>query len=280
MVYDATLKSIFRLPPNLLLSLALGKRVVVKRPLPTDAIVVHDLEPDLLYEDEDGKIIHAETHGYGLKSFTARNLVYFAIINRDYAIMPRQIVFWVGKGPVGVDNGLDCDDPDLRYRFRMVDARSIVAKTLVESGNVGEAIFAILCKYDDAEELVDKICARILSELPPDEQRDAVAKLLVLSGLRDVTPVVKEKLKRMPIAIDIHENAFLDEIWKQGEAKGESHGRLVGARETLRDMMEMKFGPLPDSIQARIEAAPDLDQIKSWSRRVLHAAALASVFDD
>jgi hypothetical protein len=76
MKYDATLKKLFRRPPNRLLSLGLGREVVVTRVLPTELITVESAHPDLLFETEHGELIHAELHGYGMQDFPVRNLGY------------------------------------------------------------------------------------------------------------------------------------------------------------------------------------------------------------
>lgn len=101
MKYDTTLKKVFKTPPNLLLSQALGRTVVVKQVLATDLIKIENAHPDLLFETEDGALIHAEVHGYGMGDFAVRNLGYFAGLLRDFGRPPQQIVFWIGPGEGG-----------------------------------------------------------------------------------------------------------------------------------------------------------------------------------
>ena len=78
MKYDATLKKLFQHPPHRLLSQALGRDVVVSRILPTELITVGNLHPDVLFETDEGGLIHTELQGYRQDGFAARNLLYYA----------------------------------------------------------------------------------------------------------------------------------------------------------------------------------------------------------
>lgn len=275
MKYDATLKKTFRTPPNLLFSLALGRKVTLTRLLPGDLITVATAQPDLLFETADGELIHAELHGYGMQDFAVRNLGYFAGILRDFGRPPQQLVFWIGPGKVGVYDGL-IFPPALDYRYRLIDVRDIEAELLLDDGAVEESIFAILCKLRDPREVVTGILRRI-GELPPEDQREAVMMLLVLSGLRGLKTLVSEEVKRMPVSIDIHENEFLEDIFQQGLEKGLEQGKETSTRDLLVELAESRFGPLPASLRLRIESA-DLSQLQTWVRRAIRASSLDEIF--
>ncbi|MBY0506999.1 MAG: hypothetical protein K2X03_23990 [Bryobacteraceae bacterium] len=91
MKYDETLKKLFQNPPHRLLSQALGLEVVVSRILPTELITVGNLHPDVLFEAEDGTLIHTELQGYRQEDFAQRNLLYYALVWRDYGRPPVQL---------------------------------------------------------------------------------------------------------------------------------------------------------------------------------------------
>ena len=283
MRYDATLKKLFQQPPNRLLSLAFGKPVTVVRMLPTDLITVENLHPDLLFEDDQGDLIHAEMHGYPMAAFACRNLIYFGLLLRDYKRPPHQVVFWIGRDRIGVSAGLSYP-PELEYSYRVIDVRDIDARILLEGGGIGEWVFAILCKVDEPEALVAEILGRI-AELPAVSQKEAVAQLLVLSGLRGLKSVVQEQVNNMPLSFDIHENEFLEEVFQEGKEKGLQEGkekglqegRLESARLLLSELLEAKFGPLPSTAQDRISQA-SFEEIQLWQRRALLSASLVSLF--
>ena len=279
MIYDATLKKLFQQPPNRLLSHSLGKDVVVARTLPTDLIRVENLHPDLLFETADGTLIHAELHGYGMEKFPVRSLIYAGLILRDYERWAEQIVFWIGPGKVGIAGGLDFP-PALAYRYRVIDVREIDAEVLLEGGPIEESIFAVLCKLGDQRETVARILRRI-GDLPVESQREAVAQLLILSGLRGLKTLVEEEAKRMPVSIDIHENEFLEDVWQQGLQEGRQEGRQEGslavAREFLLGQAEEKFGAISPEAGHRIEMA-GLDELQAWGRRLIKAATVEEMF--
>ena len=140
---------------------------------------------------------------------------------------------------------------------------------LLDSPDIREATFAILCKLTDPRAAIVHLGARIRL-LTPEEQRVAIAHLLVLSGLRGLMEVVKEEISTMPLQIDIHENEFLDEIWHQGKDDE--------ARENLLDLLDQRFGPITDvAILARIRTGGRAD-VKAWMRRVLDAPSVESIF--
>ena len=140
---------------------------------------------------------------------------------------------------------------------------------LLAGGDVEESIFAILCKLRDEREAVALILSRI-GRLTVPRQREAVAGLLILSGLRGLKALVKEEITRMPVSIDIHENEFLEEIYQEG---GESVGRQM-----LIEFLEQKFGTLPPKIREQVLAA-DLNLIRNWTRRFGSSATLDQIFE-
>ena len=62
----------------------------------------------------------------------------------------------------------------------------------------------------------------------------------------------------------------------EGEAKGRAEGRAEGKVETVRKLLTLKFGQLPEAASLRLDAAkePDLDR---WLERVLTADSLDAV---
>lgn len=56
----------------------------------------------------------------------------------------------------------------------------------------------------------------------------------------------------------------------------EARGRTQGRAAMLLELLEDKFGTLPPDIEQTLHAA-DTDQLKTWSKRVLHANTLDEV---
>ncbi|XGA80342.1 hypothetical protein OR573_01405 [Halomonas sp. CH40] len=64
---------------------------------------------------------------------------------------------------------------------------------------------------------------------------------------------------------------------QEGEQLGIQKGRLEEAREVVRRQLALKFGDVPDWVEARLVQA-DHDQLKGWMRDVLFATHLDEIF--
>src|SRR5206468_552271 len=49
----------------------------------------------------------------------------------------------------------------------------------------------------------------------------------------------------------------------QGEARGEIKGELRALRDTLRRLLERRFGPIPEAVLTRINAAQDANRLQA-----------------
>ena len=68
------------------------------------------------------------------------------------------------------------------------------------------------------------------------------------------------------------------EVWlEQGRAEGLVEGRAEGKAAALTQLLERRFGSLPQEVASRIVEA-DLDELDAWLDRVLNAASLDAVF--
>jgi hypothetical protein len=226
-------------------------------------------------------------HGYHMSDFACRNLICYGQLLSDHKRHPLQVVFWIGRERIGISDGLS-NPPRLEYSYSVIDVRDIDASALLEGAGIGESIFAILCKIDDPHKVIGEILRRI-SALATAQQKEAVAELLVLSGLRGLKAVVREEVTRMPLSFDIHENEFLEEVFQdgkekglregieQGIEKGKEEGRLESARQLLVELLETKFGPVSATFKARITHSA-FEEIQLWQRRVLASDSLDQIF--
>jgi hypothetical protein len=63
------------------------------------------------------------------------------------------------------------------------------------------------------------------------------------------------------------------------ERRGEARGRVLGAALFLRELLEERFGTLPQGAIERLEQA-DAERLMAWGRRVLHAQSIDEVFGE
>ena len=60
-------------------------------------------------------------------------------------------------------------------------------------------------------------------------------------------------------------------------AEGRRQGRREGEAEVLLRLLRVRFGPLPEDVMARLNAA-DAETLLRWSERILSAPTLDAVF--
>ena len=85
----------------------------------------------------------------------------------------------------------------------------------------------------------------------------------------------------MPVIIDLMENTVIRGYYLQGKEEGKQEGKQEGARDEAMTMLtrqlERRFGPLPETVIARLRAA-DLATLEDWGLRMLDAGGLEEVF--
>jgi predicted transposase/invertase (TIGR01784 family) len=70
---------------------------------------------------------------------------------------------------------------------------------------------------------------------------------------------------------------LIQEGHQRGRAEGLAEGLTKGQATVLVRLLTLKFGPLPDDLQARIASAP-IEELDRWVERVLAARTLRDVF--
>lgn len=106
---------------------------------------------------------------------------------------------------------------------------------------------------------------RYLSLVVSDETRDSLRRVLSSSA-----PQVEH------VVMTTMAEAWLAEGEARGRAEGEARGRAEGIRAVLRQLLEVRFGPLGEAEAKRLESAGE-EQLARWSLRVLSADSVAAV---
>jgi predicted transposase YdaD len=290
--YDTTLKSLFGgRAPLRLLEMLLGERVAVARMLPVELPETRNAHADLLIELMDGRLIHVELQAQPDAWFPFRMLEYRVRIFRIYGTIPLQIVLWLGVGPAAVASKIE--QQGLSFSYSVVNAGMLDGNTLMESAVVEDCLFAILCRLEDSRAAVARILKRI-AELSGVERRDALTKLLILSGLRGLTGLIEEEVEPMAI-LDVKDNTFLSKIYNQGLQEGIEQGiekgieqgveqgieqsteeHLRNVRRILRTMVLRRFGSISAGVEGRIQSG-SLSEIERWILRLMECSTAEEV---
>jgi flagellar biosynthesis/type III secretory pathway protein FliH len=64
---------------------------------------------------------------------------------------------------------------------------------------------------------------------------------------------------------------------QEGRQQGLQEGLQKGRREMLLEMLQLRFGALPEAVRQRVTAADDAE-LGRWSRQLLQAQRLEDVF--
>jgi Domain of unknown function (DUF4351) len=189
---------------------------------------------------------------------------------RLFGRFPRQVVLYVGEAELRMASELRA--PGVLFQYRLIDIRELDGDRLLESGEVGDNVIAILAGLRDHEGAVRKIVQRIAG-LAAAERENALAQLTILAGLRHLWATVEREIRNMPIDLDIRDHEFLGPMFIEAEQKGLQKGRQEGELTVLRRLIQKRFGPLPAWAGERLAALP-VSQLEDLSERVLDAKSV------
>ena len=111
--------------------------------------------------------------------------------------------------------------------------------------------------------------------LEPDT-REALGEILAFWMFERFKSLTKKEIWTMlQVLTPLEQTRAYQEIFAEGRADGEARGRA----ESLKRLLTRHFGPLPNAVMHRINAA-SVEQLDVWFDRALDAKSLASVLDD
>ena len=164
---------------------------------------------------------------------------------------------------------VDCADLTvIDFNYRLINLQGVPGRELLYRGPVGLLPLAPLMRQDESPEAVlEKCVRRIKSEVEVEDERATLyAALAALSSLKYPKDLILKllevsKLENLPL---------FDGIREEWEARGEARGQL----EILLDLLETKFGKVPDELRERLKSLKDQKQIKQAVRKVISAGTI------
>jgi len=286
--YDAALKSVLTRGSSGFLSGVIG--VDMAAFLNVDLPDSRSLRPDLLGEARDGTLFHVELQSTNDPRMAFRMLDYLVAIEREYGRIPRQLVLYVGRAPMKMENRIVA--AGLSFEFQMVDIRSLDGEQLLESDSLDDNIISILAGQPDARRAVRRILEKIAAS-SPERRVEALRELTILAGLRSLGEFVKEEIRQMPILDDIMDHDLLGPLLRQGMAAGEiqgmekgmetgiakgmAEGRVEGERAFFQKLATRRFGTLPNWASERVNQL-GIEELEDLGVRLLDARSLEELF--
>lgn len=276
--YDTTIKDLFGHLPQTLLQILLGRQAVAL--MPVEFASTQKRIPDLVFLMDDDSIFHLDLQTQSEK-MNLRMLMYYVFIRQVYPSQELiQKVLYIGasrwRHPVGIE------EKSLSFRYEVIDIRDIDCRHLMASPVLEENILAILCRMDNQMEMIREILYRI-SALSDKARADALAKLFILSRLRNLETVVKTEAEDMALTFNLMENEVFRPLLLKMERdihlKGEQEGEQKGEAKMLTRQLQRRFGVVPEWASEKIAKA-DVSSLEEWGLRVLDASTLDGVFAD
>ena len=183
--------------------------------------VTIEREPDYLKKivDQDNRefILQLEFQTQDDHEMVYRMAEYKAILQRKYKIPVIQIVIHLGDKPSTMRTRLYPEEQIIGFELRSI--KELSTGEALDSEMPEEIILAILTDYPDTD--AGKVVERIIEKLQQAAKDEtqlhrAIQQLLILSRLRNLEVITKEKTDQMPITYDITK----DGLYKEGKEVG------------------------------------------------------------
>lgn len=259
--YDVTLRHVTRIGGRAFLR-AMGIEGQLT-PVHTDFPNTRSRQVDFLavLDRPDGSktLLHIEFQSAPDPSMAARMLGYYSDIliwlaeqkPTEGAEIPHEVlqkVVYVGARPW--TPAAKIERADLRFRFEVVSAAALPAHPLLQSGDLGDAVLAVLCEDGSSPDVVKAILARI-ARAPENQRSDALAQLLALAGLRGIGPFIEREYRAMGIVVNVEDIPLLrepidrarDKALAEGLAKGRAQGEALAIERVLRSRFPSDVPP-------------------------------------
>jgi len=229
---------------------------------------------DVLYkitEDNYEYIMLVEFQTRPDRNMAHRLLEYTAMHHRRYnkPVYP-VVINLTGRGLPYSQYIFECVDLTVvNFNYRQINLQEMAGRDFLYRGPVGLLPLTPLMKLDDQLEKVLQKCAdRLENEVPEENDR---ATLYLALGVMAALKHPRELITKMLEVSKMQNSPLFDGIREEWEAKGKAEGRM----DTLIDMLEAKFGSVPDDLRSRLMELKDPANIKETIRKAVNAETIS-----
>ncbi len=274
--YDTALKALLQGAENSIFEKITGVPIGRGRWLNVELPEVQQTRVDLLFETLDPKrrLIGLELQSTNDRWLPLRMAEYSLRVYRIHGQFPEQYVLYVGDPDIKM--AAELAGPNHVCRYTIIDIRNFDEEILLNSPFAADNLLAILTRHKNGKETIRRILERI-AILEGGARYDAVAKLLIIAGLRKLGDSIRTEVKHMPILDDIMEHDVLGPAIRQGLEQGRNEGKQEEGLAILRKQVTKRFGLLPGWVEERL-AAMSVAELEDLSLAVLDAKTVAELF--
>ncbi|MFN3787029.1 MAG: hypothetical protein ACK4SW_01335 [Sulfurihydrogenibium azorense] len=278
---DLLLKHLFKNPATKLIEIILGKKVNWQLLQDTDLKIVKNREADLVVKLEDNTILHIEIQSTNDPSMPYRMFEYFYLITDKYK--PKdliQVCIYIGKEPLKMSDKIQFSD--WTYRYRLIDMKDVPCRELAKSPNITDKLLAGLCKIEDPKFYVENVIKEIKKANPKD-RKELFTLFLEISKIRnnieeEIRSYITQEDFEMPITIEwtweeLESYPGIGKALKTGKEKfikeGLQQGLQQGLKDSILEILELKFGVLPEDVKAKINSTDDIEVLKEMRKKAI-----------
>jgi predicted transposase YdaD len=148
---------------------------------------------------------------------------------------------------------------ELRFSWRVVNLWELSGEELLAANDVGLVPWVPLTRFDQPPEVMLQRCReRIDRQARPEEHSSMLVVSQILAQLRYNVPELLAIFGGGQSMFEI-ESPLLKEI--------EDRGALQGRREGLRDVLEARFGSVPDDLVAHLKTIHSATKLRELARQ-------------
>ncbi|MFN4306128.1 hypothetical protein [Sulfurihydrogenibium azorense] len=278
---DLLLKHLFKNPATRLIEIILGKKINWQLLQDTDLKIVKNREADLVVKLEDNTILHIEIQSTNDPSMPYRMFEYFYLITDKYK--PKdliQVCIYIGKEPLKMSDKIQFSD--WTYRYRLIDMKDVPCRELAKSPNITDKLLAGLCKIEDPKFYVENVIKEIKKANPKD-RKELFTLFLEISKIRnnieeEIRSYITQEDFEMPITIEwtweeLESYPGIGKALKTGKEKfikeGLQQGLQQGLKDSILEILELKFGVLPEDVKAKINSTDDIEVLKEMRKKAI-----------
>lgn len=233
-IYDQLVKSHINIILNQVLNKHLNRKVKLHQKLTDKMQQSREREMDYaaIFETEDAEkfILHLELQSDNDPKMLDRMAEYHSLMNLKYHLPIIHYVVYLGRAKFNMPTKLP---KELQFEgFHVYNYQDYDASHFLKSEHPEEVMQAILSKYKNPDEMLDKIIQRIFKlSQHKNEQVRYFNQLRIYTKLRKLDNLLSQKIETMPITFD--ENLEEDIYYQKGKVKGKIEGKQEHKEEVI-----------------------------------------------
>lgn len=282
--YDHLIKAITQRYTQHIAAFVRGMEVTVEHVVEQDkeAVSIQRMSDALFKVNEDGYeyLMLVEFQTRPDREMPLRIMEYTALHHRRYRKPIYPVV--VNLTGIGIKDRYSFDCLDLtimNFNYRQVNLREVSGTQYLYRGLIGLIPFVPLMKHNEhPEKVLEKCAQRLETEVPGEEDRSTMYLALgVMASLKFPKNLILRvlevsKMENSPLFDGIREEWEARGIEKgriEGERRGEIRGELKGRLDLLINLIETKFGVVPDKLREQLNALKEQEAIKEVLRKAI-----------